>query len=200
MLGDATTAGSNVRGHYFRTRQALGAASRRRDSRVVFLFGTIGYLLVYLVTVGDLAYVGGPSSEITVRTVDDLSRAVASTGFFRFGAVAVVSVAGLTYILSPLNTVVALLLAVLVGANLSLTYLGLVQPRACGLEASTGVLAGVPALLSGAACCGPTILLVIGVQASATVIAGFQFLVPLAVAMLVGSLFLIGRQVDPQLL
>ena len=200
MLGDAATAGSNVRGLYLRTRQALGAASHRRDSRVIFLLGTIGYLLVYLVTVGDLAYVGGPSSDVTVRTVDDLSRAFASTGFFRFGAVAVVSVAGLTYLLSPLNTVVALLLAVLVGANLSLTYLGLVQPRACGLEASTGVLAGVPALLSGAACCGPTILLVIGVQASATVITGFQLLVPFAVVMLVGSLLLIGRKVDPQLL
>lgn len=200
MLSNVGTAGSDARGLYLGTRQALGAASRRRDARVAFLIGTIGYLLVYLVTVGDLAYAGSSSGEVTVRTVDDLSRAFASTGFFRFGAVAIVSVAGFTYLLSPLNTVVALLLAVLVGANLSLTYLGLVQPRACGLEASTGVLAGVPALLSGAACCGPTILLVIGVQASATVIAGFQVLVPLAIVMLVGSLLLIGRRVDPEIL
>jgi hypothetical protein len=87
-----------------------------------------------------------------------------------------------------------------VGANVGLTYLGLIQPKACGLESSTGVLAGVPALLSGAACCGPTILLVVGVQASATIITGFQFLVPLAVVLLVGSLLAVGRQVDPDLL
>ena len=89
---------------------------------------------------------------------------------------------------------------VLAGSNLALTYLGLVQPRACGLEASTGVVAGVPALLSGAACCGPTILLVVGVQASAAWIGVFRLLVPVALALLVGSLLLIGRRVDPALL
>lgn len=182
------------------TREALGAASGRRDSRLVFLVGVVGYLLAYLVTVGDLAYVGGPSGGVTVRVVDDLSRAFAGAGFFRFEAIAVVSAAGVTYLLSPLNVAVALVLAGLVGANLALSYLGVVQPRACDLEASTGVVAGVPALLSGAACCGPTILLVIGVQASATLITAFQVLVPFAVAMLVGSLLLIGRRVDPTLL
>ena len=75
-----------------------------------------------------------------------------------------------------------------------------IQPKACGLESSSGVVAGIPALLSGAACCGPTILLVVGVQASATIITGFQFLVPLALVLLIGSLLVIGRQVDPNLL
>lgn len=183
-----------------RTVAAIGVASGRRDSRAVFLVAGVGYLLIYLVTVGDLGYGGGGAEGLVVRTVDDLSRAFASVGFFRFDAVAVIGAGGLTYLFSPLNLLLALVLAVLVGANLALTYLGVVQPRACGLEASTGVLSGVPALLSGAACCGPTILLVVGVQASATMIAGFRLLVPLAVAMLVGSLLLIGRQVDPALL
>lgn len=135
----------------------------------------------------------------TVRTADDLSRAFASLGFFRYDAIAVVVVGPLTYLFSPLNLLVALALSVLVGANFALSYLGVVQPRACGLESSTGVLAGVPALLSGAACCGPTILLVVGVQASATLITGFQLLVPVAVLLLVGGLLLVGRQVDPAL-
>lgn len=47
--------------------------------------------------------------------------------------------------------------------------------------------------------CGPTILLVVGVQASATVITGFQLLIPVAIAMLVAGLLLVGRQVDPAL-
>lgn len=180
-----------------KTVAALGVVTDRRDSRAALLLATVGYVLVYLVTVGDLAFVGGGSGEFVVRTADDLSRAFTSLGFFRYDAVAVVSAAGVTYLFAPLNLLVASALALLVGANLALTYLGLVQPRACGLEASTGVLAGIPALLSGAACCGPTILLVAGVQASATLISGLQLLVPFAFATLIGSLLLIGRQVDP---
>jgi hypothetical protein len=178
---------------------ALRAAAGRLDASAVGLLGATGYLGLYLFTVGDLSVVAGGGGPLTVRVADDLSRAFTGLGFFRFGAVAVVSAGPVTYLLSPLNLLLAAFLAALVGANVALTYLGLVQPRACGLETSTGVLAGVPALLSGAACCGPTILLVVGVQASATLITGFQLLVPVAVVLLVGSLLLVGRQVDPAL-
>ena len=190
--------GPTRRGLFDRTGAAVGVAARRRDSRLVFVAATLSYLLVYLVTVGDLAV--GAGGGVSVRVIDDLSRAFASAGFFRFGAIAVVGLGPVTYLFSPLNAVVAATLSVLVGANVGLTYLGTIQPTACGLERSTGVLAGVPALLSGAACCGPTILLVVGVQASATIITGFQLLVPLALVLLVGSLLLVGRQVDPELL
>lgn len=183
-----------------RTGAALQIAGKRWDSRTVFLGTSVGYLVLYLVTVGDLSLASGTAGALTIRIVDDVSRAFASLGFFRFGAVAVISAGPLTYLFSPLNALVALVLSTLVGANFALTYLGVVQPRACGLETSSGVLAGLPALLSGAACCGPTILLVIGVQASATIITGFQLLVPIAVAMLVGALLVVGRQVNPELL
>ncbi len=172
----------------------------RWDTRVVFLAAGVGYLVLYLVTVGDLTLFDGGNGSLTVRTVEDLSRAFASLGFFRYDAIALISVGPVTYLFSPLNMLVTVVLSTLVGANLALSYLGWVQPRACGLESSSGVLAGIPALLSGAACCGPTILLVVGVQASATIITGFQLLIPIALAMLVGSLLLIGRQVDPALL
>ena len=196
--GHSTSApGPTRRGLFDRTGAAVGVAARRRDSRLVFVAATLSYLLVYLVTVGDLAVGAG---GVSLRVIDDLSRAFASAGFFRFGAIAVVELGPVTYLFSPLNAVVAVTLSVLVGANVGLTYLGTIQPTACGLERSTGVLAGIPALLSGAACCGPTILLVVGVQASATIITGFQFLVPLALVLLVGSLLLVGRQVDPELL
>jgi hypothetical protein len=197
---DRSPAATDEVGTLARTAAALRAAGGRWDSRLVFLGAGGAYLVVYLVTVGDLSFASGGTGGLAVRTVDDLSRAFASLGFFRFDAVAVVSIGALTYLFSPLNLLISIVLSALVGANFALSYLGVIQPRACGLESSTGVLAGVPALLSGAACCGPTILLVVGVQASATVITGFQFLVPVALAMLVGGLLLIGRQVDPELL
>lgn len=179
---------------------ALRQAANRWDSRGVFLGASFAYLLLYLVTIGDVSLAGSTSGSFAVRIIDDLSRGFTSVGFFRFDAIAVIAASGVTFLLSPLNLLVAGTLAVLVGANLSLTYLGLIQPKACGLEASTGVVAGIPALLSGAACCGPTFLLLVGVQASATLVSGFQVLVPLAIIMLVGSLLLIGRQVNPALL
>ena len=181
-----------------RTGAALRAALGRRDARWLLVGGSLGYLLVYLFTVGDLGT--APPGEPSVRVAADLSRAFATTGFFRFDAVAVVTAYGVAFVLSPLNVLVALVLSALVGANLSLTYLGLVQPKACGLASSSGVFAGAPALLSGAACCGPSILLVVGIQASAAWVAAFRFLVPLALLLLAGSLLLVGRRVDPALL
>ena len=180
-----------------RTALAVGVVPRRSDARLVFGLASAAYLLVYLFTVGDLTLTGRGGLEALV--VPDLSRALVSTGFFRFDAVAAVEAGPVRYLFSPLNLVVALALAALVGLNLALTYLGWTQPRACGLESSGGVLAGIPALLSGAACCGPTLLLVLGVQASAALIAGFQLLVPVAIVLLLGGLLLIGRQVDPTL-
>jgi hypothetical protein len=181
-----------------RTAAALAVAARRWDSRLVFVGSGVLYLLVYLFTVGDLSFVGG-SGEFSVRVANDLSRAFAGIGFFRFDAIAIVSAGPVTFLFSPLNLLVSLSLASLVAANAALAYLGLVQPTACGLESSTGILAGIPALLSGAACCGPTILLLIGLQASATMITVFQLLIPIAFVLLVAGLLLVGRQVNPEL-
>jgi hypothetical protein len=182
-----------------RTRAALAAAAQRRDSQLVFLgFATL-YLLVYLATVGDLT-LGAGGGPLTVHTVEDLSLAFSTTGFFRYEAIALVTAGSVTYLFSPMNLLVAAVLSTLVGANAGLSYLAVVQPRACGLEASSGAFASVPALLSGAACCGPTILLVVGIQASASIVAGVQLLVPLAVVLLIGSLLLVGRNVEPSLL
>ncbi|SEH36466.1 hypothetical protein SAMN05192561_1015 [Halopenitus malekzadehii] len=182
-----------------RTRVALTAAIERRDSGLLLFGVALGYLCLYLVTVGDLSLVGRDTGTVSIRTAADLSRAVARLGFLRFGAIAVVSAGPVTYLFAPLNVLVGTVLALLVGANAALTYLGVVQPRACGLESSTGILAGVPALLSGAACCGPTILLVVGIQASAALVAAFQLLVPVAVVLLVAGLLLVGRRIDPAL-
>lgn len=179
-----------------RTTAAIGVVPRRIDAGMVFVGATVGYLLVYLFTIGDLGYVAG-RSEVAITVVDDLSRAFTSLGFGRFEPIALVKAGPMTYLFSPLNVIIAVLLSVLVGLNLALTYLGWIQPKACGLESSSSVLGAIPALLSGAACCGPTILLVFGIQASGVLITGFQFLLPLAIVLLIGSLLLIGRQVDP---
>jgi hypothetical protein len=102
-----------------------------------------------------------------------------------------------TYLFS-FNTVIGIGVAGLVGLNLSLSYLAWTQPASCGLgKSSTGAFAAVPALLSGSACCGPVVLIAVGVQASSALLTTFQFLLPAAVVLLLGSLVLVGRRVDP---
>jgi hypothetical protein len=108
---------------------------------------------------------------------------------------------GAVVYLAPLNTVLGLVLATLVDLNLAITYLAWRRPTACGLGASpAAAVAGLPALLSGAACCGPILLLIVGVQATGLLLTAFELLVPVATLLLVGSLLLVGRQVDPTLL
>ena len=84
----------------------------------------------------------------------------------------------------------------LVGLNLGPTYLAIVQPAACGIGAGTGLLASVPALLSGTVCCGPVILIAIGIQASGLLLTMFAWLLPLGVLLMGLSLVYVAGKVD----
>lgn len=179
-----------------RTRQATALTLRRRDALLVFGGVTVGYLLVYLWAIGHLAPgVGGYELMVVADPLGSFLRP--ALGPFSFTPVARVTVGPVTYLFS-LNTVLGLGLALLVGLNLALTFLAWTQPKACGIgQSSTGAIASLPALLSGTACCGPVVLIVLGVQASGVLLTAFQYLLPVAALLLVGSLVLVGRQIEP---
>lgn len=195
-MATETAARGPVRRTVSRTRFAIGAALRRRDGLAVFAAVTVGYLVAYLYALGHLAPGSGDVSVLVVS--DPLTRLFdQSLGPLSFEPVARVEFGVGTYLFS-LNTLLGLGIAILVGMNLAVTYLAWKQPKACGLGASSsGVLAGIPALLSGTACCGPILLIVFGIQASSALLTAFQWLLPVAVLLLVGSLLWVGRQVDP---
>lgn len=195
-MSDHTDAG-RFRTALARTRTATTVTLRRRDARLVFAGVTAGYLVVYLWVIGHLAPgLGGYGVSVVADPLDTFLRP--ALGPFSFTPVASVMLGPVTYLFS-FNTVLGLGIAVLVGLNLALTFLAWTQPKACGLEeSSTGVLASLPALLSGTACCGPVVLLVLGIQASGILVTAFQFLLPVAALVLVGSLVLVGRQVEPR--
>lgn len=188
-LGALATAASH-------TRAATATALGRRDGRIVFAVVAVGYLLAYLRAIGHLAPgLGGYGVTVVADPLGTLF--VAGQGPLSFRPVARVAVGPVTYLFS-LNTLIGLALAVLVGGNLAVSYLVWRQPAACGLgRSSAGLVAGLPAILSGTACCGPVVLLVVGVQASGILLTTFQLLLPLAVLLLVGSLLLVGRRFDP---
>lgn len=179
-----------------RTVDASALALHRRDGRLVFAGVTVAYLAAYLWAVGHLASgLGGVGLTVVADPLAKLFRP--ELGPFTFTPVARIDAGPVTYLFS-LNTAIGLALAGLVGLNLALSYLAWRQPQACGIgERSTGVLASVPALLSGTACCGPMVLIVLGIQASGVLLTAFQWMLPVAALLLVGSLFLVGRRVNP---
>lgn len=170
-----------------RTRRALAFAAGRRDGQLAFVASTLAYLLIYLVATSDLAIRGGLGFDVIVAR-DPVSKLLARTGPVSFEPIALVDVYVARLLVAPGDLLIGGVLAALVGANLALTYLAVVQPKACGIDTGTGVLAAVPALLSGTACCGPVALLAVGITASSGLLALFAWLVPLGALMLLGSL------------
>jgi hypothetical protein len=176
------------------TSQALRGALERTDGKLVFGAVTVTYLAVYL---WGLNYLGPNAGGTTVVLVDDpLTRATERIAPYQYEPVALVAAGPVELLFSPVNTLLGLVLGALVGANLALSWVAYRGPEACGLSPGAGTVAGVPALLSGFACCGPTILLVVGVQASAGILAAFQWLVPISAVALVATLFWVGSRVE----
>lgn len=188
-----------VRETFSRTGFAVRTVLGRSDGLAGFSLVTVLYLGAYLWFSNLLTFGGTDSIDVVVASDPVATFFRQSNNAFTFEPVALVEFGFGTYLFS-LNTVIGLGIAVLVGLNLAVTYLAWKQPKACGIgSSSSGLLAGIPALLSGAACCGPIILIVFGIQASSAIMTAFQWLIPLAVVLLVGSLLWVGRQVNPAL-
>jgi hypothetical protein len=192
--GDASPFGT-VAATLERTAFAVRVALGRRGPRAVFALATAAYLLGYLVAVGHLGRGDGRWGLFVVS--DPLSRALRPTGPLTYEPVALAELGPVSLLVSPPNDLIGLVLAGLVGANVAVWYVAWRQPAACGIGSAAGLFAGLPALLSGAACCGPVLLIALGVQASAVLLSAFAVLVPLAAVLLVATLLYVGRRVDP---
>ncbi|WP_436927064.1 hypothetical protein [Halosimplex amylolyticum] len=179
-----------------RTRTSATLPFHRRDAGLVFVATSAAYLVLYLYALGHLAPgIGG----FGVTIVDDAAARFfrPALGPFSFTPVASVRLGPVTYLFS-FDTVLGAGVAGLVGLNVALTYLARTRPASCGIDGSSaGALAGLPALLSGTACCGPVVLIAVGVQASGALLTAFQFLLPAAVVLLLAGLVLVSRHVDP---
>lgn len=170
---------------------------RRRGSLAVFTGVAVGYLLAFLWLLGDLLVATEVGFSVFV-VEEPLSRALQpAPGAFLFQPVALLEFGVVVWELSPLNTLLGVGIAALVGFNLAVSYLAVTQPRSCGLSTGAGVLASIPALLAGSTCCAPVLLLVFGIQASGLVLAAFVWLLPVSVLLLVSTLVYVAGKVDP---
>jgi len=178
------------------TSQAVRLTLRDRRAQVVIGVSTVAYLLAYLYAIDKLTAGNGEFGVIVAaRPWEALFRQ--SFGTFTYEPVALFRLGIVTYQFS-LNTIIGLVIAILVAVNVGVSYFVWQQPSACGVGSqSAGVLAGIPALLSGAACCGPILALILGIQVTSGLLVVFEWLLPVSVSLLLLALLLVGRQVDP---
>ncbi|MBA1148026.1 hypothetical protein H0Z60_13310, partial [Ectothiorhodospiraceae bacterium WFHF3C12] len=65
----------------------------------------------------------------------------------------------------------------------------------CRARPSVGLAAALPGLLAGSACCGPVVLIALGLPVTATVMGLFGWLLPVAAGLLAAALVYNFRQV-----
>jgi hypothetical protein len=184
---------------FARTGVAVRGSLARPDGRTSFLVVTLLYLLTYLWALRHLTLSGTGGFDVFV-VEDPIRLAFRQRSAFVFETVATIEAGPVVYLFGPLNVLLGLGLAALVGVTLAVSVVSWRSPSACRLGAGAGASAGLPGLLSGFACCGPQLLVVIGLQASAGLVAAMQWMVPLAVVALLGTLLWVGSQVQPETL
>jgi len=181
-----------------RTRRGFAAALGDPVAVAVLLVATAVYALVYSVAVGDLGPVP-PSAGVAGADAGAVSVTVVATPVTRATAgegVALVAAGPVEYLFVPATLAVAVAIGLLVGANLALSALAWRRPAVCGVSPTAGLAAGLPALLSGTACCGPLVFIVLGMQATSAALTAIAWLRPAAVLLLVASLLWAGWRLD----
>jgi hypothetical protein len=167
-----------------------------RRAKAVALVSGVVYLLIYLLAIGDVVISLVPLVDEApfVQVVDEWTRMFRARVTFIYEPIAAVYVTSrLAYFFSPVNVLLAGALVALVGLNFAFLAFALKRPEACGRISRKGVLASIPALFLGFACCAPTILVALG-SAAASVTMGFiavrAALYPVALLGLLAALWL----------
>ncbi|MBA3276980.1 MAG: hypothetical protein H0T72_14455 [Chloroflexia bacterium] len=171
-------------------RQILGQALRRPRGRWIAITTGIGYFLLYLFSLGHLVVdrnVVAPGDTPGFVIVSDwTTKSFERVGGFAYEPVAALYVArGVTLFIAPLNLFIGAILATLIALNVVTTAYALTVARSCRRLSWTGLLGSLPGLLTGFACCVPTVAFVLGANLALALISVQIFLLPLSLASLV---------------
>jgi hypothetical protein len=174
----------------------------RRYRRWVLLIAA-GYVLVYLLAIQNLIITGRdlsrfvsiPSVQVSADWPSRWLEPIAA--FYYEPIVAIRPINHVTFLVSPVNLAIGLLLAGLVGVSVSAAlYARRLQGPACRTRGVGGVVAALPGFLTGFACCVPTVALALGAQFALAVVAVRSWFVPAAVVALLGSMLWTGSRLS----
>jgi len=152
------------------------------------------YLLIYLAAVGHLIFTSRMEQAESFFAIKILPNwrdlLFRQRSPFLFEAIGVIYFgSNIKLFISLPNLILATILGSLVGANIALSHYTF---RKMGLSGSRGIvslLGTIPPIISGTVCCVPTIVLLIGLQLTATLATAWSFFVPVSIALLLFSLF-----------
>ena len=160
----------------------------QRRYRLTALVACFAYAALYLAAAQLLVWQGGAEFSTTLST-DWQSLLFRKRAPFLYEPVGVVALGPLQLYLAGPNILIALFLGILVGLNAAVSYHGFRALSFQGVRGLASLLGTIPALIGGAACCVPTLILVIGLQMSATLIAMWPLFVPASVMLLIAALW-----------
>jgi hypothetical protein len=171
-------------------RQILGQALRQRRGRWLALAAGAAYLLLYLYSLGHLVVdrdvVASGTTPSLVTVPDWTTKSLERIGGFTFEPVAALYLAeGLTLFIAPVNLLIGAVLGSLIALNVATAAYALTVARSCRRLPWAGLLGSLPGLLTGFACCVPTVAFVLGANLALALISVQMFLVPVSLASLV---------------
>ncbi|MBI4278818.1 MAG: hypothetical protein HY660_10215, partial [Armatimonadetes bacterium] len=153
----------------------------------------IAYLTVYLLAIGNIVYSPSatlgreiPSIYVLERWASKMWKPIAP---FYYEAIAAIYLPNLVIFISVPNLLMGLTLGALLGVNVALVAYGLRTAPACGRTGLSGLVGALPGLLTGFACCVPTLALVLGANFALAAIAIRGVFFPASVTMLAASVF-----------
>lgn len=168
----------------------LGDILSQRRYALTALLALVAYAILYLAAAQLLVWqsdAGGPAITVSGEWRALLFRQRAPFLYEPIGVVALG--AGPALYLAVPNLAIALVLGLLVGLNAAVSYHGLRALALRGTRGLVSLLGTLPALIGGAACCVPTLVLVIGLQMSATLVAVWPLFVPASALLLAATLW-----------
>lgn len=172
--------------------QTLRTLFAERRYRRTAIIAFVVYFFIYLLSIQSVSVSFAPSREpawsfaLLPQWREVLLRMRAP---FLFEPVIAIHAGPVAFFLPPLNLAIGAIVSTLVGANIAASRYLFARLGLRGARGAATLLGTLPALLGGAACCVPTLILLLGIQLSATAVATWPFLVPLGIIMLALSLW-----------
>ncbi|MBW6389828.1 hypothetical protein [Billgrantia antri] len=150
------------------------------------------YALLYLWLTGDIMG-GGHGGWLALFPAWE--RLWQTRGPLQFEPVGLFFLGRLVWTFSPINTLLALTVGLLIGLNAVAGWRVWRSPRHCSLgAASSGLLGSLPALLAGGACCAPLLLIWLGLPFAGALASLAPMLLPGAALLLLIGLWGMARR------
>jgi hypothetical protein len=146
------------------------------------------YLVVFMIALGDLTIDGTMRPLSYVAVGDWANLLLRQRTAFQFEALAIVEAPFVIWLVSPVNIAIGAVLGALTGIQIALDRIAAQCSAACGLSPAAGILAGLPGLLAGSACCAPLLFVLLGLQVTASVVTVMGLLIPAAFVLLAAGL------------